>query len=562
VDKVYDGRTTATVTLSDNRVSGDVLTDSYATVTFADKNVGPAKAVSVSGISISGPDAANYSLSNTTASTAANITPQTLNVTATGANKVYDGTTADPGVTLSDNRVPGDVLTDSYTTATFADKNVGTGKAVTVSGITISGTDAGNYQLASTTVTATANITALAITVTATANTKTYDGTPSAAAAPTISPALATGDTSGFTETYATKDVGTNETLTPSGTVSDGNGGNNYSVTFVSSATGAITARPLTVTPTGVNKVYDGTTTATVTLSDNRVPGDVLTDSYATATFADPNVGTNKTVFVIGIAVSGPDAGNYALTNTSANTTANITPAPIGPVTSDVTATPNPTNTGPRITALESDANTGDTNVTAAEYFIGAPGTSGKGIAMKASNGKFNNPNENVVATMSSTTFNRLANRSWTIYVHGKDATGRWGSFVTTTFIKDTVGPVTSNIEVTPNSAGAAPTVTATVSDAATGDSNVVAAEYFIDIKGAAGKGTAIAIGSPSPTVGISFVLNSAAFAKLKPGKHTIYIHGKDAAGNWGKLVAVTFTKSAQNLGRLNDAALMTLLGE
>jgi hypothetical protein len=37
--------------------------------------------------------------------------------------------------------------------------------------------------------------------------------------------------------------------------------------------TANITPRPLTVTATGVNKVYDGNTTAMVTLSDNRVAG-------------------------------------------------------------------------------------------------------------------------------------------------------------------------------------------------------------------------------------------------------------------------------------------------
>jgi hypothetical protein len=35
---------------------------------------------------------------------------------------------ADATVTLSDNRVAGDVLTTSYTTASFANKNVGTAK--------------------------------------------------------------------------------------------------------------------------------------------------------------------------------------------------------------------------------------------------------------------------------------------------------------------------------------------------------------------------------------------------------------------------------------------------
>jgi hypothetical protein len=156
VNKVYDGNTTATVTLSDNRVAGDVLTTSYASATFTDKNVGTGKPVSVSGISISGGDAGNYT-SNTTASTTATITQRALTISATGVNKVYDGNTT-ATVTLSDNRVAGDVLTTSYASATFADKNVGTAKPVSVSGISISGGDAGNYT-SNTTASTTANIT-------------------------------------------------------------------------------------------------------------------------------------------------------------------------------------------------------------------------------------------------------------------------------------------------------------------------------------------------------------------------------------------------------------------
>src|SRR5207237_732680 len=132
VNKVYDGTTAATVTLSDNRVSGDVFTDSYTTATFDTKNVGAAKPVSVSGIAISGTDAGNYSF-NTTASTTADITARALVISAQGVNKVYDGTTA-ATVTLTDNRVSGDVFTNSYTAATFNTKNVGAGKAVSVSG--------------------------------------------------------------------------------------------------------------------------------------------------------------------------------------------------------------------------------------------------------------------------------------------------------------------------------------------------------------------------------------------------------------------------------------------
>src|SRR5205085_177642 len=139
INKVYDGGTVATVTLSDNKVSGDDVSDAYTTATFDNKNVGTGKAVSVSGISISGTDAGNY-----TASTTADVTQRALTVSAHGINKVYDGGTV-ATVTLSDNKVSGDDVSDAYTTATFDNKNVGTGKTVSVSGISISGTDAGNY---------------------------------------------------------------------------------------------------------------------------------------------------------------------------------------------------------------------------------------------------------------------------------------------------------------------------------------------------------------------------------------------------------------------------------
>ena len=84
-------------------------------------------------------------------------------------------------------------------------------------------------------------ITARAITVTATTNTKVYDGTISAAAIPTITGGtLAAGDTDNFTETYDNKNVGTGKTLTATGTVNDGNGGSNYTVTFLADTSGAM----------------------------------------------------------------------------------------------------------------------------------------------------------------------------------------------------------------------------------------------------------------------------------------------------------------------------------
>ena len=163
-NKIYNGLTDASATYSDDRVSGDVLNIS-GTAAFYDKNVGTGKAVSVSGITISGTDAGNYSLQNTSTTTAANITARALTVAAIGTNRIYDGTTG-ANVTLSDNAVAGDNLTVSSAGATFVDKNVGTAKTVTVNGITLTGTDAGNYTVANKAMT-TADITPAILTYTA-----------------------------------------------------------------------------------------------------------------------------------------------------------------------------------------------------------------------------------------------------------------------------------------------------------------------------------------------------------------------------------------------------------
>ena len=331
VNKIYDGTANATVTLSDNKLPGDSVTDNYTSASFADKNVNTGIAVAVSGISISGPDAGNYALANTTASTAANITAASLTVTAAGVNKVYDGTTG-ATVNLSDNRVPGDAVTDSYTSATFADKNIGTGIAISVTGIGISGPDSGNYSLANTTASTAANITSSSLTIAGvTANDKIYDGGTNATLVVSNAVLLGVQGSDDVTlvstnasGAFSDKNVGASKLVTTTGFEIVGADATNYSLTQPTT-NASITPASLTVTATGVDKVYDSTTNATVTLSDDKVSGDDVTDSYVSASFADKNVNTGIAVAVSGISISGGDAGNYTLANTTASTTANIT---------------------------------------------------------------------------------------------------------------------------------------------------------------------------------------------------------------------------------------------
>jgi hypothetical protein len=263
-------------------------------------------------------DTTDYS--SASKSVAINVAALTTTCSITAVNKTYDGTTA---ATVSKYTVSplltGDTVTCSSGmggTTTFADKKVGTGKTVTATGLKPGGKDAENYVLSSTTATATADITPLAITVTAVSDTKQYDGTTHSVGSPTIAPAIATGDTASFVQTFADKNVGTGKTLTPSGIVADGNSGGNYAVTFASVATGSITQRPITVTADAKTKVYgdaDPAFTYSIT-SGSLVGGDSLSGNLTRA--SGDSVGSYA--IQQGTLTAG---SNYALTYVGANLT-------------------------------------------------------------------------------------------------------------------------------------------------------------------------------------------------------------------------------------------------
>src|SRR5262249_54238299 len=137
-----------------------------------------------------------------------------------------------------------------------------------------------------------------ALTVTAATNTKTYDGTTGATATPTItSGSLQGSDTANFTESYDTKNAGTGKLLTPSGTVSDGNGGNNYTYSFVTSNPGVINKVALTFTAAPYTKTYDATTIAAGPFPSVGLWG-TDTVTILTETYDNKNAGTGKTLSV------------------------------------------------------------------------------------------------------------------------------------------------------------------------------------------------------------------------------------------------------------------------
>ena len=102
-------------------------------------------------------------------------------------------------------------------------------------------------------------------------------------------------------------------------------------------ATWTVTVTPKPVTISGIkveNKTYNGTTAASIDLSNAKIDGGVsytlqIDVTNAKAVFKDANAGTDKTVIFTGFALTGQDADNYTLSAQPANETADITPATI-----------------------------------------------------------------------------------------------------------------------------------------------------------------------------------------------------------------------------------------
>ncbi len=374
VSKVYDGTTAFNYlqTGSAGSISAsappsvpllfDTVTDYTVNSTgnFADRNAGIDKAYTVAatnnvvatastGASIYGAQFAGFTHPGGAGGPwVSAITPRPLTTSGIVAtDRVYDATT---GVALNAagallaNTITGDAVTlvASGATGTMADKNVGANKAVTVSGLALAGADAANYTVADASG-ATVDITPAALTSSGyTAVNRIYDGTTVVAlntGGATLGGVLGSdvvtiGAASG---TMGDKNVGTAKPVTIGTITLAGADAVNYTASGTGTTSVDITPRPLTSTGiTGVDRVYDGTTTvalngAGATLA-NTVAGDSVSLSLggASGTMSDKNVGTGKPVAVAGLALAGADAANYSLSDASA-ATVTISPRALTP---------------------------------------------------------------------------------------------------------------------------------------------------------------------------------------------------------------------------------------
>jgi hypothetical protein len=227
-----------------------------------------------------------------------------------------------------------------------------------------------------------------------------------------------------------------------------------------------------------------------------------------------------------------------ALGNWGAFATITLNVAAGGPVTSAVSAAPNPNNgmlplsssqSVVRVTATITS--TGST-VSAAEGFIDAVGVTGAGFPFVPTDGLWNGAVETGYADIPLANINALSAGSHTIYVHGKDAVGSWGATSTMILTIDKMAPTISSVTLNPSTVAFGTSSTALAVTAADIGTSVAGGQYWID-------GTATPPATATAFNGASVSINTSA---LVAGVHTIYVRVQDAATNWSAVSSATLT--------------------
>lgn len=343
--KVYDGTTKLSasnliISSAPSGVSGSFAPG--ATLSFVDKNVGNNKPLV---FNLANPfnfiDSNSHPVYGITADTSglsANITPAPLLVSGLSAqNKVYDASLA-ATLTGSPKVVP--LVGDSASLTGSADgrfvsKNVGNGIAVSVGGLSLTGTDAGNYTLSYPSLSA--NITPASLGVSGvTALSRPYDATTIAGFSGTASVTPLGNDSVSLVGSpsgnFSSKNVGNNLAVSWGGLSLGGPDAGNYTLSYPA-LSASITPRPLDLGGLkALDKVYDGTTVVSLNGLATIAPlaGDVVTlNGQLSASFASKNAGSSVDVLVSGLSLGGADAGNYTLSNTPLHATISQRPLPV-----------------------------------------------------------------------------------------------------------------------------------------------------------------------------------------------------------------------------------------
>ncbi len=302
----------------------------------------------ISGVATSNVGSYNVSISATNANgtdtkiLAWTITQKPLTITGlTAENKIYNGNTNATFSTAA--TLTGVVGTDAVSltgtaVGTFADKNFGTGKTVTITGLSLTGAKAGNYSLPTTpNATTTADITKKALTISApTIASRVYSSgvlTTGAITVGTLSGFVNTETVSATaTGTYADADAGIGKTATVTYVLADGtNGGLTINYSLVNgTGTGDVTKATPTYTSTSISVTVGAAQTIASSISNS--PGTLTFTSLNPAVATVDNTGIVRGVTVGGTSVSVTQAEdvNYFGGSTSVSVSVSVTDIAIG----------------------------------------------------------------------------------------------------------------------------------------------------------------------------------------------------------------------------------------
>ena len=354
--RIYEGRTTPLLTSFLTPLTLAIVSKTYNKISQTGIVNGALLGQAAIGINVGNYSHSYYSTQQGYDIVGGNLTITPKAITMSGlsvaASKVYDGTTkatvsgtktlavaeaVGTGNTSDGKWYIGDMVSiTGSAVGTYNSKDVATASTVTYSGLSLTGSQAGNYSLriqspASAKITKkTATMSGLSV-----AASKVYDGTTKAtvsgtktlAAAEAVGQGTTTdgkiyiGDTVSLTGTavgtYNSKDVATASTVTYSGLSLTGGQAGNYTFTIQSPARAKITKKTITLS---ASKTYDGTTTlgsGKVTIGTGvTVNGITELLGYSGATANSKNVVDNTSNYIKTITLlngTGGLASNYAL---------------------------------------------------------------------------------------------------------------------------------------------------------------------------------------------------------------------------------------------------------
>ncbi len=253
-----------------------------------------------------------------------------------------------------------------------------------------------------------------------------------------------------------------------------------------------------------------------------------------------------------------------------------------GPATSGLTLTPGRTNAAAgssvTISATADDTASGGSAIKAAQWSFASGASTGTALTVSNSGSI-----ASLDATISQTQLATLAEGARTVYVRSQDSADNWGDWVSAELVVDKTAPTAAGPAVTPNPSNGTVSVNSGVSavrlSAALTDqpgagvtSPIARGEAFVDTLGAVGTGIPLEAADGAFNAATENVYTDIPLATVRvmtQGNHTLYVRGRDAAGNWGPAAttvlvvdragpAVTATVSPSPT---NGAATVTLSG-